>query len=478
MALISQIVALIGDLASVALAFWIAYLLRYHVELGGDLPPGAFEPFGTFTQPLLVCLGLTLILLPMRGLYRLPGGRLRSVVDEIPLLFGGFTTVMAGVVMIAFYLRFTQSRLLFIYVWVLGIVLMIGHRLIGRLVRRWLWRRDIGVDRVLVVGDVARSRRLMQALLAMPHLGYRLVGHASDPALGEELRIAGESGMRVSRRLGAPGEVGAIVTRHGVDEVIIVPGDADRDLVVDVMRQCRESVVAFRLVPDVLEFSLDRVAIDEVGGLPLIGVRDASIRGWNAFFKRAFDIVVASGVLIVAAIPMAIIAVLIRRDSEGGVFFRQTRVGKDGDEFTMLKFRCMVDGADRMAADLAAETGQDPRLFKMKDDPRLTRIGKHLRRFSLDELPQFIQVLTGEMSLVGPRPPLPTEVALYEPWHRQRLAVKPGLTGLWQVNGRSDLSFDEMVRLDLYYAENWSLWLDLKIALRTIPAVLMARGAY
>ena len=195
--------------------------------------------------------------------------------------------------------------------------------------------------------------------------------------------------------------------------------------------------------------------------------------------KRLLDIVVSVTVLTIFAIPMAIFAVLIKRDSEGDVIFRQQRVGRSGDEFTITKFRCMVDGADAQRAALMEQTsGIDPRLFKMEDDPRVTKVGRWLRRYSLDELPQFWQVLKGEMSVVGPRPQLPEEVDQYEDWHRQRLFATPGLTGLWQINGRSDLSFDEMVRLDLYYAEHWSLWLDIKVMLRTVPAVLRGSGAY
>lgn len=175
---------------------------------------------------------------------------------------------------------------------------------------------------------------------------------------------------------------------------------------------------------------------------------------------------------------MLLIALAIKLDSPGPVLFRQTRIGKGGKPFTLYKFRSMVDGADRQQEALRRATGRSALLFKLRDDPRVTRVGRFLRRTSLDELPQFFNVLKGEMSVVGPRPPVPEEVAEYQDWHLQRLLVTPGLTGLWQVNGRSDLTFDEMVRLDLYYVENWSPWLDLKVILRTVPVVLTGRGAY
>ncbi|MER3437193.1 MAG: undecaprenyl-phosphate glucose phosphotransferase, partial [Chloroflexota bacterium] len=249
--------------------------------------------------------------------------------------------------------------------------------------------------------------------------------------------------------------------------------------VLAIVEECRQSGVTFKVVPDLIQLSLDRVDLAEVAGVPLIGIKDASIRGLNYVVKRSIDILLATSVLLVMALPMLVIAILIRRDSPGPVLFRQVRIGRDGRPFVMLKFRCMIDGADEQRAELIrTHHGVDPRLFKLRDDPRLTRVGRWLRRWSLDELPQFINVLRGQMSVVGPRPPLPEEVERYEEWHRQRLLVTPGLTGLWQINGRSNLTFDEMVRLDLYYAEHWSPWLDVKIVLRTIPAVLTGRGAY
>ncbi len=257
-----------------------------------------------------------------------------------------------------------------------------------------------------------------------------------------------------------------------------MPGD-DHERVYAIIDRCRRLMVDFKVVPDLLQLSLDRVDLGEVAGVPLIGLKDVAIRGGNYVIKRGLDIAIASVILILTAIPMALIAILIKIDSPGPVLYRQTRVGKDGKRFTILKFRCMVVDADeKRAALIAGNPELDFRLFKLKHDPRLTRIGKVLRRSSLDELPQFVQVLKGEMSIVGPRPQLVEEVAGYEEWHKQRLLVAPGVTGLWQINGRSQLNFDDMVRLDLYYAEHWSAWLDFKIMLRTAPAVIAGRGAY
>lgn len=245
-----------------------------------------------------------------------------------------------------------------------------------------------------------------------------------------------------------------------------------------IMNECRADDIDFKLVPDLFELAMDRVDIHEVGGLPLIGLKSARIAGWNYWVKRSMDLVVSSMVLLVCSIPAAILAVAIKLDSDGPVLFRQERVGKDGKRFTCYKFRTMVRDAEQQLGELDGAEEMDQRLIKRRDDPRRTRVGAWLRRTSVDELPQFVNVLRGEMSIVGPRPPVPSEVARYDTWHLDRLLITPGLTGLWQVSGRSNLTFEEMVRLDLYYAEHWSPWLDVKIMLRTIPAILTARGAY
>ncbi len=477
LALALRIVSLAGDVASAVGAFWIAYVLRYHLEIGGEIAPADWQPFNTFLRPVAVSVVLVIVVFTMRGMYRLQ--RNAGVLDTVPMVVGGFTTVMAGVVLLAFFLRFSPSRLVFFYALVAGIVLMIAHRVMTHAVQRRLWQRGIGVDRVLVIGEGESGRRVMQALTGTPGLGYQLVGYAGPSGPADRINVATEQGIVSFPRLGSPEEIPSLVETFDVDEVIVLPSGTGSLSVLEVVQQCRQSIVQFRIVPDILQFSLDRVDLAEIGGVPTIGVRDASIRGWNAVMKRSIDVVVSSIVLLLTAVPMAIIALVIRMDSPGSILFRQTRIGQNGKPFTMLKFRCMVENADELWAELVKTTqGADDKLFKLKNDPRMTRSGRWLRRFSLDELPQFVQVLKGDMSVIGPRPPLPLEVASYEQWHHQRLLVKPGMTGLWQVNGRSSLTFDEMVRLDLYYAENWTPWLDTKIMLRTVPAVVMARGAF
>jgi exopolysaccharide biosynthesis polyprenyl glycosylphosphotransferase len=232
------------------------------------------------------------------------------------------------------------------------------------------------------------------------------------------------------------------------------------------------------MAPALTDIAGPRLHTQQVAGLPLIHVTTPTLEGGQRVAKRLFDVLVA-GLLILGALPaMILVSILIKLDSSGPVLFRQQRVGIEGRLFAMLKFRSMVVDAEDRLADLARSNEGSGPLFKMKKDPRVTRLGGFLRRFSIDELPQLLNVLSGSMSLVGPRPPLPREVEAYESDVRRRLLVKPGLTGLWQVSGRSNLSWQDSVRLDLYYVENWSLAGDLVIILRTVRAVFHSSGAY
>ena len=465
------------DAILIYIGFGFAWLMRYQWELGGHVLPWDYEPFSTFQKPALALIAITLVALVLRGSYGQPRGT--GLLDHGVIVGGAVTTAVGGLVLFAFLLQFSPSRLVFIYAWALVIALLWLRRAFSQWVRHMLWEREIGVTRVLVAGSNSVGRRAMQAIVNRPSLGYRLVGFVEDGPNSAPVGVGTEHRVVWPQRLGEVGDLELIVASQDVDEVVIAIPSVQQERILSIIEHCRTEGVAFKVVPDLVQLSLDRVDLGNLGGLPLIGLKEPAITGWNGMLKRLLDIVVSVTVLTIFAIPMAVFAVLIKRDSEGDVIFRQQRVGRNGDNFTITKFRCMVDGADAQRAALMEQTsGIDPRLFKMEDDPRVTKVGRWLRRYSFDELPQFWQVLKGEMSVVGPRPQLPEEVDQYEDWHRQRLFATPGLTGLWQINGRSDLSFDEMVRLDLYYAEHWSLWLDIKVMLRTVPAVLRGSGAY
>jgi exopolysaccharide biosynthesis polyprenyl glycosylphosphotransferase len=327
--------------------------------------------------------------------------------------------------------------------------------------------------RVIVAGHELAVVGLTRQLRRERYHGLEVVG-ACLPPLGPS--HDGQVGLPVYGTFDA---VAAAVQRACADTVIVLScpeldGVALRRLAWQLERDDVELIVASSLV----DVAGDRTTIRPVDGLPMLHVEHPTLSGARRVVKAVFDRV-GAGLLLVAAAPLLVfVACTVRADSAGPVLFRQIRVGKDGRRFVMYKFRTMGTDADRRLAELRHLNEATAVLFKMRDDPRVTRVGRWLRRFSLDELPQLFNVLRGDMSLVGPRPPLPEEVAAYPEDARRRLAVRPGMTGLWQVSGRADLPWEEAVRLDLRYVENWTLSLDLVILLRTLTAVARASGAY
>ena len=276
------------------------------------------------------------------------------------------------------------------------------------------------------------------------------------------------------------GELESILAQEPVDEVFItLSRDKYGHLVEMIVRLCEEQGILVRLQSALFELRSTRWHVEELDGMPIVTIWSGPPDGWPFLVKRLIDIC-GSAALLLALIPLfALVAVLIKLDSPGPVFFRQERIGLSKRRFRLFKFRTMIEGAEKQQQMLEHLNESDGPVFKIKDDPRITRVGKFLRRFSIDELPQFLNVLKGEMSLVGPRPlPVRDIERINVPWHKRRLSVKPGMTCLWQVNGRSNIGFDDWVRMDLEYIDKWSLALDMKILLKTIPVVLRGRGAY
>jgi exopolysaccharide biosynthesis polyprenyl glycosylphosphotransferase len=280
--------------------------------------------------------------------------------------------------------------------------------------------------------------------------------------------------------LGTLEDLAMVIRSMQIDEVIIALPSNLHEQSIRSVRLCERLGTTFKLVPDLYEYelSLSRIDMESIEGIPLIGIKQASLDTVQLLVTRIVD--VSLSVLgLVLGLPFWIcIALAIKLTSPGVAVYRQTRIGLEGRPFKVYKFRTMYKNAEDGLNGLMERNQAQGPLFKIKDDPRITPVGRFLRRTSFDEFPQLLNVIRGEMSLVGPRPPLPQEVAQYQDWQKARLSIKPGLTGLWQVRGRSDISFDEGVLMDLYYIENWSLHLYFMILLRTIPAVLFSRGAY
>ncbi|HXW01724.1 MAG TPA: sugar transferase, partial [Anaerolineae bacterium] len=345
-------------------------------------------------------------------------------------------------------------------------------RLIKVVLLREMRRRGIGTERVLIVGAGEVARAVMRAVVANPECGFNIIGFLDDNP------VKGETDIGRFKALGSVDNLVEVLREQIIDEVIItLPWQYHRKIV-SIMAHCERENIRTRIVPDLFQMTISRMHVEDIAGIPMIGVKEVSISGLNQLVKRSIDLVCSALVLILAAPLMGLVALMIKLESPGPVLFRQERVGRNGRRFTVYKFRSMVEGAEYQQEALQEFNEADGPLFKIKRDPRLTRVGRWLRKLSLDELPQFYNVLSGEMSLIGPRPPLPAEVKQYQEWHKRRLEVMPGITGLSQISGRSELTFDETALLDIYYVENWSLGLDTKILLRTIPKVIFGNGAY
>ena len=272
----------------------------------------------------------------------------------------------------------------------------------------------------------------------------------------------------------------SVITNQPVDEVLVaLPIDKYGSLVETIVRHCEEQGIIVRVRTEMSHLHIARSYVDELQGVPVVTIQSGPADSWQLIMKRVIDVVGSAALLVALAPLFAVVGWLIRKDSHGRVFFTQERIGFNKRPFRLIKFRTMVDGADHQQSKLEHLNEAAGPVFKIKGDPRVTRLGKFLRRFSIDELPQLVNVLKGDMSLVGPRPlPVRDFDRFNTQWHKRRLSVKPGMTCLWQVNGRSNVTFDHWVQMDLEYIDNWSLGLDMKILLKTIPAIMKGSGAY
>jgi exopolysaccharide biosynthesis polyprenyl glycosylphosphotransferase len=452
------------DFLAIVLAALSAYALRFNNDY---LPFISQVPWDQYFSSVLVTATVWLALFLFSGLYAFDQSR--KLHQQLKRVLLGCSL---GFVVITIYIFFIRevfaSRFIILAAWLLSIFYMSTLRLIMSLVRRALYHHGLAVCRVVIIGDSKTTEVLIREFSSNKSLGYQVVkrfdGFGSDEA--EQLE--------------------KLLITANVDEVIQSDPNLSKAEVLRLYDFADEHHLNFRYAADLLDAKVLRVEVTELAGVPLVEVKKTSLDGWGRVLKRIFDLVF-SILLILAFSPLMIIsAALIKLDSRGPVFFAKLddgsplyRVGQAGKLFRYFKFRTMRPGTDSLRysqlAKLNLRSGSP--LTKIKDDPRITRVGKFLRRFSIDELSEFFLVFIGSMSLVGPRPHLPEEVAKYQVHHKKVLTIKPGITGLAQVSGRSDLSFEDEVRLDAYYIENWSLWLDLIIMLRTPLAIFKSRKA-
>lgn len=485
---IFEVVVMIAlDAWLTTLAFQQAYNTRYSLKSEHSLfstllafvrenllkDPSIGHPLSDFSTFRGLEMGIVVGLIAIfavRGLYaiRLTGTWFRQVWNII-----SSATLGLGFV-IAYYFVFQptgSSRLIVLFTWAIVIVLLSASRLIVSGVVGLLYRVGLGETRMLVVGSGRLGKMIMQHIAAKPNLGYSIIGFLHD--MNEPPSDFGRFKM-----LGTLDDLGLAIRSMQIDEVIIALPSHMHQHAVRSVKMCERLGTSFKLIPDLYELSLSRIDMETIEGIPLIGIKQVSLNTAQRLITRLVDVSVSVLILVLGSPLWLTIALIVGVTSRGPIIFKQTRIGLNGQPFKIFKFRSMYQDADQRLALLWQRNEASGPLFKMKDDPRRTPIGKFLRSTSLDEIPNLFNIIKGEMSLVGPRPPLPSEVAQYDEWQKGRLGIKPGLTGLWQVRGRSDLSFDEGVLMDLYYIENWSMRLYFQILFRTIPAVLFRRGAY
>jgi exopolysaccharide biosynthesis polyprenyl glycosylphosphotransferase len=466
------------DAACITLAFYIAYFLRF-AALRGVTFVGSTSfvsaSLADLTAYQFALVASMLSILAVRGMYRWRATE--ALLQQASLLFVASTACFAAFSVYDFFFRATQyelvkdTRAIVVFTWLAAMMIPFGGRLVLAVGMHIAYRLGFARTRLLVIGSGQTGKIVLQHLAALPGLGFQVMGFIHE----KPQDAPGDFGR--FKMLGTLDACERVIRAYRIGEVVIALPNAQHAQIAAAIEICEQNGVLFRLVPDIHDLSLTRVHLEAVQGMPMLSVRRAAA-GWKHGLKRLSDLIIAALVLVIGLPLWLALALLIRVDSPGPIIYRQTRVGLRGRTFTSYKFRSMHVDADAHRADLQAENMAGRGLFKLKHDPRCTRIGRWLRRMSLDEIPQLWNVMRGEMALVGPRPPLPEEVARYQEWEKRRLDIAPGLTGLWQVRGRSDISFDEMVLMDLYYLENWSLSLDCEILLKTLPVVIFRRGAY
>ena len=458
----------LADGMAVSAALFLATALRFEIFSGA---PGKVDgALVDYTIVTLVATPVWLLLFWLYGLYE--PRQVLSPVNEFKQVFHG---VVAGSVLI-FVADSVFNRNLArgwaILGMAVGFVVVGGERLVIRKLLHFMRRRGSDATRTIIVGTNHEARTIAKTLDREGWLGYQILGFVDA---GNEPDEDLENGYEV---LGTLAQLKDLVDEHDVNNVLIAASALDPGYLNRLFWELQDHDVDIQITSGTVDLMASRMIVQSIAGVPLLYVRRTGMDGLQRTVKRSIDVAGTVFLGVLLSPFLAIFAIWIKRDSPGPVFFKQVRVGREGEQFVCWKFRTMVADAEDRKAELESLNEGPGLLFKLKEDPRITKAGRFLRRFSLDELPQIWNVLKGEMSLVGPRPALPSEVEQFDDWTRNRMKVKPGMTGLWQVSGRAETSFSDYVRYDLFYIQNWSLSLDLWILWRTFRAVLSTEGAH
>jgi exopolysaccharide biosynthesis polyprenyl glycosylphosphotransferase len=421
---------------------------------------GAFLLWGAFTLPVWI------VVFHTYGLYHRDIKRVNHTsLDDVPWLFHAL--LVGSLLLWGYYKLLPADQLVFAEVVTFAVVAMLSTVTFRALVRAGV-RRWLGHERVLLVGDDRLIGPLVRKMRAHPEYGLEPVGVLNG--------TPNEAPDRAVPLVGEVENFPEIARSERAERIVLSHTGLEEETVLELIRQAKQLAVKVSVLPEMFDVLGPTVEIDDVEGVTVLGINPPVLSRSSRALKRAMDLAVALSALLVLAPLFAVVTGAIKLSSRGPVLYRQRRVGRGGRRFRLLKFRTMVPGAEDRAAELMSQSSEEQWLL-LDRDPRITRVGRLLRHTSLDELPQLWNVVRGEMSLVGPRPLIEAEDRLIEGWERARLDLMPGITGLWQVLGRTNIPFEEMVKLDYLYVTNWSLWTDLRLIFRTLPAVVTRRGA-
>lgn len=412
-------------------------------------------PFREYVGLVVAVSTFAVFVFALLGLYKMEATR--RMTDEATRIISGVTLAIFGIIFWMFIrAALFHSRFIVIAAWVFAVVLVTLGRSLVRLVQVRLFRKGVGVHRVVLIGDTPIADGLEAIFAARPELGYRVVGRAAHV---DRNRLEG------------------VRRNPGIDEVIRCDPSLPEEESTELLDFCEDYKIDFRYVPDLYQTRIGNVLMRTLGGYPVVELRRTPLEGWGRIWKRVLDIGGAMVGLMVLAPLFLVVAILVEVDSPGPIFFRQVRIGRNRQPFRIVKFRTMVRNAEQLKRNLLPYNERPGPLFKMQNDPRVTRVGRVLRKLRIDELPQLVNVLRGEMSLIGPRPHLPEEINRYTRRHQKLFTIKPGMTGLAQVAGSSSLPFEKEATLDIHYVERWSPKLDFLVFARTIRRLLGDRSA-
>lgn len=448
----------IGDALLIAAVFWFAHAFREQLSYLFPMQFGLISPFRYYKWLYLVILPIYPFLLDLNGFYSRPHSLRRR--NTVWILVKSVAFCLLAVTAVMYFFRLPGlSRAVILLFGVFSVAALFAKDLVFQAHMRRRAKKGKDATQIILVGSEERNAEFEKLIEEHPEWNFRIAAKL-DPA---------------SHSLD---ELPTMLHRHAVGCVVFSVTQTSFSEMEKAILACEVEGVEAWLVADFVKTSIARATVDDFHGKPLLIFRTTPDVSWQLVCKRLIDIVGATvGLLVLGPLVMLPVAIGIKLTSPGPILFRQKRSGLHGRLFTMYKFRSMVNNAEMLRAELEAFNEVPGPVFKMENDPRVTAFGRFLRKTSIDEMPQFWNVLMGDMSLVGPRPPIPSEVQHYDPWHRRRLSMKPGLTCLWQVSGRNKIGFDQWMKLDLQYIDNWSLWLDFKILARTIPVVLTGLGA-